>query len=96
MYYAFGGKGYATATYEIIVCEPIDSIMPVPEIVEVVTLNDELNEVKRQHEELNNQIKTKDEEIKNLNTEVFLLREKLLEKIYLISELHTKLNECES
>jgi hypothetical protein len=93
-YYAFGGKGYATATYEVLICEAPDSEIPPLESVEIESFKNE--EFQKMNEDLKNEMTMKNEEIKNLTTEVLLLRERLLEKIYLISELHTKLNECEN
>lgn len=98
MYYAYGGKGHATASYEVLICEkitPVEATTPMTFAKPVETSNDDLEELKNLYVKMKNELTTKNEEIQSLNTEVFLLREKLLEKVYQISELHTKLNECE-
>jgi hypothetical protein len=94
MYFAFGGKGFATATYEVLTCESLDSEAIVVDSAEIE--NDKLEEMKRLNEELKSQISQMSDENKNLTTEVSLLRERLLEKIYLISTLHTKLSDCKN
>jgi Protein of unknown function (DUF3421) len=99
MYFAFGGKGHATASYEVLVCEKITPVSTTPMSATmskpVETSNDDLDELKNLYFKMKNELTTKNEEIQVLNNEIVLLREKLLEKVYLISELHTKLNECE-
>lgn len=93
LYFAFMGRGYSSAVYEVLLCEPI--VTPLVTVSETTEPeNDEFGEIKKINDQLNNEIKAKNQEIQNLNSEILQLREKLLEKIYLISELHQKLIDC--
>lgn len=95
MYYAFSGKGHATASYEVLICEPVTPPSTTEAVNPIQILTEDLEELKNSNMKLQSELYLRHEEIKNLNHEIVLFKEKLLEKIYLISDLHTKLNECE-
>lgn len=95
MYYAFAGKGHATASYEVLICEPVSPPPTSTPSTLNQSLNEDFEELREVNEKLNNELAAKVEEILHLNHEIDLFKEKLLEKIYLISDLHTKLNECQ-